>query len=158
MCACSLLYIVLYTRIGESLYLSPLYFLWLFTRIYVVFGALSSWFWTMWICPLLMLLTVYICSVWHVSSFSVAASCTVVYVMLLILGSFLCWVFGVVALECGCEGDFGAIRYHTCNNIFLLTLHLPSYLQIHWPNRHPTKFSLTKAHKMMMRSQHHHAA
>jgi len=25
------------------------------------------------------------------------------------------------------------------------------------PNRHPTKFSLTKAHKMMMRSQHHHA-
>jgi len=24
-------------------------------------------------------------------------------------------------------------------------------------NRHPTKFSLTKARKMMMRSQHHHA-
>ena len=33
----------------------------------------------------------------------------------------------------------------------------PSYLQIHWPNRHSTKFSLTKARKMTMRSHHHHA-
>ena len=33
----------------------------------------------------------------------------------------------------------------------------PSYLHIHWPNRHPTKLSLTKARKIMMRSQHHHA-
>jgi len=33
----------------------------------------------------------------------------------------------------------------------------PSFLQIHWPNRHPTKFSLTKARKMMTTSQHHHA-
>jgi hypothetical protein len=33
----------------------------------------------------------------------------------------------------------------------------PSYQQIHWPKRHPTKLSLTKARKVMMRSEHHHA-
>ena len=33
----------------------------------------------------------------------------------------------------------------------------PFYLQIHWPNRHPTKFSLIEARKIMMRSEHHHA-
>jgi len=33
----------------------------------------------------------------------------------------------------------------------------PSYIQIHWPNRHPVKFSLTKARNTMVRSQHHHA-
>jgi len=33
----------------------------------------------------------------------------------------------------------------------------PSYVQIHWPNRHPIKLSLAKACKIMMRSQHHQA-
>jgi len=56
------------------------------------------------------------------------------------------------------------IRYHTCSHSFLLTLHLPNRKDPHPATYQfidaidiPPKISLTKAHKMMMRSQHHHA-
>jgi len=37
-----------------------------------------------------------------------------------------------------------------------LTSPYSSEILLHRPNRHPTKLSLTKAPRMMMRSQHHH--
>jgi len=113
---CSLLSVMLYTWISAIL-LSP-YMLCAWVHFiscgssleyaYIVFSALSSLFCTMWICPLLVILF-YIYNVWHVLSFRVAVSCTALYVLYysfwvgLVLGW---WIFGVITLECGCEGGF----------------------------------------------------